>query len=690
MTLSVETLVERRLLDMTLKQLELRCTNNTVHFVLNQTHATDPLLTSNDLKRILSKTPKFRPTPKPLRPSTVEKDCNLFGHRLIKTFNRFVYKDLINRAKLNSKNAGIHTWKPKQFPHSMDFYDKFNQEYFDTSKGSGYTWKKHNAKCPGLQDFIKNFKKDTMYKTATLSRQDLRIKPNLLLKERLIIRTVLNKNVGFNNSDKNFGPVLYSRDLYLEQCKMHLLDDKGTYQFTDKPKDLILKDVTHRLKNLVDQCFSNDPKTKSLAQTLKKWADDSKKRGRLANFYVIWKLHKEANRHGVRTRPIASNIGYPTGQISQFLHCQLVNYVNEHSNVLKDSLSLIRLLESMTFLPGQTILVTSADVTALYPSIDIEDGMTALKWFMANHTDIPECLQAAYLKLARFVLENNYIECNGIEGFFLQKIGTAMGTSFSVLYATIFMIWLETPILYEFQEHIKLYKRYIDDIFLCWAGSLSELCRLRETFATANINIKLEWQGTPPAQDATNADNFDFQMHQKVNFLDLEIKVLLTEEIPCLDFKVYRKPGSAYAYLPYGSYHARHIFQGWLKAEMHRLLTHSSNPDVWFEEITFFYNHLRDRGYPARAIDSTFRKFNWNQRRDMLKLKYHTDNDKFFCQYQGCVFSHRNAPGSAQLQKVINLSLEDLREQGSGRDIFPAKAFFAIQSAFPMSRTLPR
>ena len=150
--------------------------------------------------------------------------------------------------------------------------------------------------------------------------------------------------------------------------------------------------MTHRLKNLVDQCFSNDPKTKSLAQTLKKWADDSKKRGRLANFYVIWKLHKEANRHGVRTRPIASNIGYPTGQISQFLHCQLVNYVNEHSNVLKDSLSLIRLLESMTFLPGQTILVTSADVTALYPSIDIEDGMTALKWFMANHTDIPECL----------------------------------------------------------------------------------------------------------------------------------------------------------------------------------------------------------------------------------------------------------------------------------------------------------
>jgi len=170
MTQPMETLVEHRLLDMTLKQLELRCTNNTVHYVLNQDHAKDPLLTSNDLKRVLSKTPKFRPTPNILKPGTVAKDCNLFGHRLIKTFNRFVCKDFINMAKINSKTAGISSWKPKQFPLDSDFYAKYNQDYFDTSKGSGYIWRKHYAKSPGLEDFIKNFKKDTMLKTANLSR----------------------------------------------------------------------------------------------------------------------------------------------------------------------------------------------------------------------------------------------------------------------------------------------------------------------------------------------------------------------------------------------------------------------------------------------------------------------------------------------------------------------------------------
>ena len=43
---------------------------------------------------------------------------------------------------------------------------------------------------------------------------------------------------------------------------------------------------------------------------------------------------------------------------------------------------------------------------------------------------LPHVLQPKYRSLARFVLENNYVECQGIEGAFLQKIGTAMGTSF--------------------------------------------------------------------------------------------------------------------------------------------------------------------------------------------------------------------------------------------------------------------
>ena len=46
-----------------------------------------------------------------------------------------------------------------------------------------------------------------------------------------------------------------------------------------------------------------------------------------------------------------------------------------------------------------------------------------------------------------------------------------MDTSFSATYATIFMIWLETPIIEEFRTQILLYKRFLDNIFMIWSGS---------------------------------------------------------------------------------------------------------------------------------------------------------------------------------------------------------------------------
>ncbi len=72
-----------------------------------------------------------------------------------------------------------------------------------------------------------------------------------------------------------------------------------------------------------------------------------------------------------------------------------------------------------------------------------------------------------------------------------------------------------------------------------------------------------------------------------------------------------------------------------------------------------FYSHLHNRGYPSKAIrvDSTFRTMNWNQRSKMLEPK-----KLFFARYRGCVFSNRNAPGSAELRVEMDLSLEELLE----------------------------
>ena len=115
-------------------------------------------------------------------------------------------------------------------------------------------------------------------------------------------------------------------------------------------------------------------------------------------------------------------------------------------------------------------------------------------------------------------------------------------------------------------------------------------------FEAANKNISLEWQGTPTGVDASDPAMLVQHQLRRINFLDLDIEFIRSHGSATFAFKVYRKPGNAYAYLPYGSYHARHVFRGWLKAEMQGLLTHSSNPLVWLEECRSFYEHLRNRG----------------------------------------------------------------------------------------------
>ena len=235
-----------------------------------------------------------------------------------------------------------------------------------------------------------------------------------------------------------------------------------------------------------------------VAESLLRDSTAAVKGGRLCKFYIIWKLHKAPNAAGLRSRPIAAALNYVTGPASHFLHSQLKKDVLRHPHVLLDSLDLIRTVEGQWFTAAEQIMLTTADVNALYPSIQLERGMTALRWFMEHHTNFNQTLKDLCLRLAHFVLTNNYVECEELgDAKYRQIIGTAMGTSFSVVYAIIFMIWLETPIINDkrFSQYIRLYKRFIDDLFLIWTGPATAMCEFRHALAIADEAISLDWSG---------------------------------------------------------------------------------------------------------------------------------------------------------------------------------------------------
>jgi hypothetical protein len=519
--------------------------------------------------------------------------------------------------------------------------------------------------------------------------------PNVTKAERYAMSQMIATDVGFNIADKNFGPVVYSKELFNEQCLLHLEDSKGTYyKVDDQSREDILEEILSQLRTILIPFKKQGEGWKIVCDSILKDASEAARTGQLCRFYIIWKLHKAANASGLRSRPIAAALDYVTGPASHFLHCQLQEAVWRHQHVLKDSLDLIRIVEGLQFDSAEQIVLTAADVNSLYPSIRLERGLAALRWFMDTHTSFNQTLKDLCLRLAHLVLTNNYVVCEELgSAIYRQRIGTAMGTSFSVIYAVIFMIRLETPIMNDqrFSPFIRLYKRFIDDLFLIWTGPMATLCELRKALASADDSISLDWSGYETQQDAINPVMVVSNRHTQVNFLDLELSVVRGSAATRMDtitFRPYRKPGNAYAYLPFTSFHGRHTFRGWILAELLRILTHSSSPNVWLEEGRAFYHWLVARGYPQWYLRTVFLEVTW-ERRSQILARSKTKNSEFFETYRACALTLRNAPEWPQLRERLDLKLTELVES-TFRDIFPPRAFLAQSNAPRLGLILKR
>ena len=74
--------------------------------------------------------------------------------------------------------------------------------------------------------------------------------------------------------------------------------------------------------------------------------------------------------------------------------------------------------------------------------------------------------QRDLVKMAKFVLKNNYFEFNGKVK--QQISGTAIGTKFAPPYACIFRDEVETSFLETQEMKPLVWLRYIDDVFFIW------------------------------------------------------------------------------------------------------------------------------------------------------------------------------------------------------------------------------
>jgi hypothetical protein len=186
-----------------------------------------------------------------------------------------------------------------------------SQKFFQTPLDLNHPdllWRDNCDKCPDLPHFITMFWEQVMTNAEAINL-GMASRSNLSKNERELLNKLKEYQIGFNISDKNFGLVLYSSDKYIQQCRLYLYDDKGTYETVALSRNKILEMLLEKLTKMLRPYCQDCPAIQQLSGNFLKWACHSVAKGTLCHFYVVWTLYKGANSRGVRSRPIAPNIG---------------------------------------------------------------------------------------------------------------------------------------------------------------------------------------------------------------------------------------------------------------------------------------------------------------------------------------------------------------------------------------------
>ena len=263
------------------------------------------------------------------------------------------------------------------------------------------------------------------------------------------------RSIVIKKTDKGSCVVVWDRNDYIAEPEKQL-SGENIY------KDINLKDkILQELADNSNKLLRNLKTKRSITEKeLKYFTIEFKKATNLGKLYLLPKIHKRLE--NVPGRPVISNCGTPTEKVSEFLDSQLKPVMQSSRSYIKDSGDFIKKIKNIGTIPKDSILVT-ADVVGLYPSIPHEAGLKALEKALNSRTN-KKVSTEHLVKMAKFVLKNNYFEFNGKVK--QQISGTAIGTKFAPPYACIFMDEVETSFIETQEMKPLVWFRYIDVFYL--------------------------------------------------------------------------------------------------------------------------------------------------------------------------------------------------------------------------------
>ena len=469
-----------------------------------------------------------------------------------------------------------------------------------------------------LKAFLNSIKSDLM---DPLNRK--KVAPNLngdeykallelskLQKERKIV---------IKQCDKGAGIIILNYDDYIKSCNEHLEMTKNVgdqvvnyYQRVEESEFIRSKE---RIKEVLEEARDNDIIDKDEFEALNP-------RDKLpSKFYSTYKVHKKHDPGETPpVRPIISASGSSMENIGKYVQHHINEFGSVHSTYLKDTPDFLRTINEVNEkeeLENDTILVTM-DVAALFTNIPNEEGMEAVREVFEEKQET-KFHKEFVLRLLEILLHNNYFEFNG--EMFKQIIGAAMGSQPIPNYANIFMAKkIDRKIIsifekYATEEHIslKLFKRFLDDLFFIFKGSSKALHKILDEINEIHPNIKLTMNHTSIDED----ESCDCPIKETIPFLDVSMSIKNGK----IETDLYRKPTDRNQYLLPSSCHPNDCIRNIPFSLALRIVKICSNVENRNKRCEELKQMLMEREYDEAVVDSAINRAKKISREKALEPK---------------------------------------------------------------------
>jgi hypothetical protein len=262
-----------------------------------------------------------------------------------------------------------------------------------------------------LNNEVKEFRLN-IHKKLLDNFDNINIKPNITLEQlKAIITFQKNKPFKIIDCDKNVGLALISNELYKENVKKFLNEDKTYSKLSNNPLDDSIIKINESLNNL----FKFNHISIQLLNKLNLKPNENK----LGSFRLLAKLHKP----DFSWRPIINCRNNPTSKICNFLDKLLKPLVENTETFIKDSQNLIQKCQDMIF--ETKPMIYSMDFTSLYSKMNHTHTANTITDYIKDFLDTTHLTAFGLRSLILIILNYNYFKYE--EDFYKQLDGMAMG-----------------------------------------------------------------------------------------------------------------------------------------------------------------------------------------------------------------------------------------------------------------------